>query len=302
MDNSTSIIIPSFNGETRILKTLNALESQANYISEIIVVIDGSTDNTINVLTSLNFKKPEVKFIEQENAGRAKTRNSGAEIAKGDVLIFLDDDMIAEPDLVQKHQLFHQINENSLCGGNQLENPAWAKTDFDRYRCELRKNWNSHFTQLTELKQENIHLTAANFSITKKNFFKIGGFEESLTDAEDIHLAFKAMDNNMRVFFDPEIIGWHNDFINLKEYIIRKREYVASHRKLRKMGVSNSWIKKRELKLNNIKSPIFSFFGKNHWIRFTESSLFRSLPDVFKYKIYDLTITSLGSLYTGREL
>src|SRR3989344_4693238 len=87
-----SIIVPAFNAEKSIGKCLQALQNQSVKGLEIIVVNDGSTDNT--AVEAGKFKG--VKVISQKNKGPAAARNLGAWNAKSKTLIFTDSDCVLE--------------------------------------------------------------------------------------------------------------------------------------------------------------------------------------------------------------
>ena len=92
---SASIIIPTFNGASRIGNCLDSLVKQtAGGNVEILVVDDGSTDNTANVVRGYS----SVRLIPQANAGPASARNRGALEAQGKILLFTDDDCVPMPD------------------------------------------------------------------------------------------------------------------------------------------------------------------------------------------------------------
>ena len=88
-----SIIIPAYNAENSIGKCLEALEKQSidRSLYEVIVVDDGSEDNTANVAADL-----DCKIISQKQGGPAKARNSGVYESSGDIILFTDSD--CEPD------------------------------------------------------------------------------------------------------------------------------------------------------------------------------------------------------------
>src|ERR1700678_1263528 len=91
---SASIIIPTFNGASRIVKCLDSLSNQtAGLEVEILVVDDGSTDNTAAIVE----RYPSVRLISQANAGPAAARNRGALAARGKILLFTDDDCVPMP-------------------------------------------------------------------------------------------------------------------------------------------------------------------------------------------------------------
>ena len=92
-----SIIIPTFNGASRIGHCLNALLPQTiGRDVEILVIDDGSTDNLAEVIP--RFDRAAVRIITQMHAGPAAARNRGAAEAKGQIILFTDDDCVPMPD------------------------------------------------------------------------------------------------------------------------------------------------------------------------------------------------------------
>jgi len=92
---SVSIVIPTFNGASRIGDCLAALVQQTqDRNAEILVVNDGSTDNTVDAVRQYS----GVRLITQTNAGPAAARNRGALEARGTIILFTDDDCVPTPD------------------------------------------------------------------------------------------------------------------------------------------------------------------------------------------------------------
>lgn len=85
-----SIVIPTFNRSTSVLNTLQSCFSQTNSDFEVIIVDDGSTDDTQAVLATI--EDPRLVVVHQLNAGPAAARNHGMRVAKGDYIAFLDSD------------------------------------------------------------------------------------------------------------------------------------------------------------------------------------------------------------------
>jgi glycosyltransferase involved in cell wall biosynthesis len=107
-----SIIIPTYNRASYLLETVNSILEQTYSKFEIIIVSDGSTDNSKDLITKLNHSS--IQFIELDrNYGYpAKARNEGIKVSKGDYIAFCDDD-----DLWEKDKLEKQINIVN-CGYN----------------------------------------------------------------------------------------------------------------------------------------------------------------------------------------
>lgn len=297
-----SVIVPSFNGVKKLPALLKALENQTVNGFELIVVLDGSTDGSLELLQKYNSNKFHLKVINQKNKGRAGARNAGADNATGNLLVFYDDDMRPTEDSLERHIAFHLKHPNAVLGGNQMENPAEAKTDFDRYRCKIRKKWNAPFKELTELRIDNFHLTAANFSVNKFVFIGLGGFDESVTDAEDILLAYKALLKEIKIYFDPENISWHDDFVTCLKFIIRRREYHKAYQELKNKVGNEDWIKKRLMTYGVLKVTILYFLSTNKMIKLIDKNELVLLPSNVRYFLYDLVITGLGSVFTKKKL
>ena len=92
-----SVIVPVYNVEKYIEKCIESIfNNQINDV-EIIIVNDGSTDNSRNIINKYA-ERDNIVIIDQENAGLSAARNSGLKIAKGEYILFLDSDDYLEPE------------------------------------------------------------------------------------------------------------------------------------------------------------------------------------------------------------
>lgn len=297
-----SVIIPTYNGVDKISNLLSALDKQTVVEFEVIVVIDGSNDGTYEYLSEVVSTRFPLQIINQPNKGRAGARNAGVILAKNDLLVFYDDDMMPEPNSLEKHLEFHLKVTDSILGGNQLENRRNAKNDFDLYRCDRREKWNSPYKKLEKLGYHNLHLTAANFSILRSTFNSLGGFDERLSDAEDIYFAHIAHQNGYNIYFDPANIAWHNDFVTCSRYIKRLRQYHKAYEFLRELEPDSKWILKRTIRLNQFKKIFYSLFSNSWVVKLVEKEYLLFLPKKLRYKLYSIVVTGLGKVYNGRRI
>ena len=123
-----SIIIPSFNKYPLNLFTLYSLELQTIDPSklEVILIDDGSTDQTSKSLQNYNPPYHFYHIRNQQNKGRSAVRNIGIKAARGNILIFLDAEMITEPDFVMNHLKYHQDKNNVVATGFMHSKPVYT--------------------------------------------------------------------------------------------------------------------------------------------------------------------------------
>ena len=100
MKHKFSLIIPAYNVEKYIKKCLDSVLNQTYNDYEIIIINDGSTDNTSKLLESYKSNK-KIKIINQENKGLSNARNTGVSNAKGDYILFIDSDDFIEKELLE---------------------------------------------------------------------------------------------------------------------------------------------------------------------------------------------------------
>lgn len=134
-----SLIIPSYNAKERLyynLQSLNMLEySREDF--EVIVVDNNSTDGTEEMLSSINTNYILSSFYINKNMGRAFARNYGVKEAKGNILIFLDSDMMVEKTFLAKHIAKHVVLNTVVCGQSWRRVYTFYYEDFKGY---LKRN------------------------------------------------------------------------------------------------------------------------------------------------------------------
>ena len=296
-----SVVIPTYNGENKIPKLLEALAHQSHKNFEVVVVIDGSTDNTERILENAKNRFAKFKVIKQHNSGRAKVRNRGVLEASGDLLIFLDDDMVPNVDCVGRHFNFHKQNPiQSILAGNQTEERDHNYTDIQNYKAFLSKKWLSPYANgITELTLKNLFVSAANCSIKRADFEALSGFDERLTDAEDYDLAFRGLKMGMHIFFDKDNIAIHNDNPSAISYLKRLRAYHCAHIQLSEIHYTPTLSSAKPF----YKVVIYRLFASKLWIKLFDRDILKYLmPTILRFKLYDLVFQSLSIEYSNYDL
>lgn len=95
--NKISVLIPAFNAEKFIEQTVDSVLSQTYQNFEIIIINDGSTDNTLNIIEKLSLKDNRIRFYSQDNGGVSSARNLAIKMAIGDWIFILDSDDYLHP-------------------------------------------------------------------------------------------------------------------------------------------------------------------------------------------------------------
>ena len=98
---SVSVLIPAFNEQDTIKSTVeNVLKSDYKYLKEIIIINDGSTDDTLNIIEQLEKKYSKVKVLNKKNSGKADSLNNALKIAKGELVVVVDADSFPDVDAI----------------------------------------------------------------------------------------------------------------------------------------------------------------------------------------------------------
>ncbi len=185
-----SIVIPTFHRPGLVTETLGALagqETQARF--EVIVAIDGHEPDTRRTLGELALPYA-LRVIEQDHAGAGAARNAGAAIARGDLLLFLDDDIRPSPVLVEEH-LRAQRDFGPMVGIGRLTFTAiHARAALIRYLADW---WVRHDAKLTADPQSADARDAfsGNLCLPRDWFLEAGGYATDIARPDDVELGVR---------------------------------------------------------------------------------------------------------------
>lgn len=118
-----TVIIPAFNAEKTISQTLESILAQTYQKLEIIIIDDGSTDNTFNICQEYKISDKRIKVINQSNSGPSAARNLGIELSSGEYISFVDsDDILPKNGLEYLVSSFKTNNEIDIVIGSYYKN------------------------------------------------------------------------------------------------------------------------------------------------------------------------------------
>lgn len=224
-----SVIIPTHNRSEALALTLEHLARQDFKEEwEVIVVSNNSTDDTVEVVKNYKFPAP-LMLVEEKTPGASAARNAGARAARGEYLIFIDNDILVAPDFLRQHFETLEANPKSWFIGRVVNPSDLRETAFGRYRDDLHE---SYFEGLpTEELAEYDGAIGANWAMRRDEFFAAGAFDEgySIASCEDAELALRARKKGFRTMFNPQSIVVHNDWaIDLDAFCRRQEMYSIS--------------------------------------------------------------------------
>jgi glycosyltransferase involved in cell wall biosynthesis len=185
-----SVVIPTHDRSEALRRLLIALRDQTSTADdfEVVVVADGCQDQTVAKVRNEHWPF-RLKILEQPAAGAATARNRGAERSSADVLLFLDDDVEPEPNLLRAHLALHAQHE-AVVGLGDLR-PAIPQDSF--FDIALRGWWDEMSARMREHghRYSCFDLLSGHFSIRRQDFKALGGFDSTLRCREDYELGYR---------------------------------------------------------------------------------------------------------------
>ena len=206
-----TVIIPAYNASATIARALEALSRQNCFQPfEVIVVDDGSSDHTADIVRSF----PAVKYIRQENAGPAAARNHGARLALGDFLAFTDADCIPHEDWVSQLMTgFSQPQVGVVAGSYGIANPQSTLA-----RCIAAEICWRHAHLMPDFPKA---FGSYNFCARKSVFEAVGGFNTGYRRAsgEDNDFSYKVVSAGWQIFFQRKALVDHHHPTRVGKYL-----------------------------------------------------------------------------------
>jgi glycosyltransferase involved in cell wall biosynthesis len=221
-----SIVIPSHNRRRLLRRCLDSLRAQtADPRSfEVIVADDGSSDGTAAMIAA--FEAPfALRFLRLERGGKSAAMNAAIEGAGGAVCLFIDDDVVAEPELVAGHIAAHQRG-SALGIGAIVELPPRAR---DWYARAFAQGWAEHNAELEHRRARWTDCYGANFSAPAGCLREIGGFNTSLAVGEDFEIGYRLSRAGCTPAFLPAAVVVHDDQKRYGRMLTDARRQGAAH-------------------------------------------------------------------------
>ena len=187
---SVSVIVPTYNRRERLLRTLDSLARQTfDGELEVVVVSDGSTDGTVECVRSRRYPMT-VRVVDQANAGPSAARNAGVADAVNDLVVFIDDDVVAAPELIERHVATHAASDEPLAVIGPMLTPDDAElSSWVAWEQEMLYKQYRAFEDQPEASFRQFY--TGNASVPRSALVEVGGFDTRFRRAEDVELAYR---------------------------------------------------------------------------------------------------------------
>ncbi len=259
-----SVVIPAYNAGQRLRTAIESVLAQDFQASEILVVDDGSKDNT----TEIANEYPQVTCIRQENSGASAARNRGIREAHGDWIAFLDADDYWYPNRLADAAEIIQANPKlQWCAGayeEQMINGKVKAVGATKPALRLLRN-NHYFDNFYQASLAGASFHTCSMTVRKNVFNEIGYFNEMLDIGEDIELWYRIADKY-------PMIGYLSRrcfrYVRAENTLTTKNEDVSEHFK-------NSVFRYTETPFGQVveKTPHKALFFRSYVLRSLRHSL-----------------------------
>lgn len=204
-----SFVVPAYQAARTLAATVASVRAAAPPSSELVIVDDGSFDDTVEVARTLG----DVVVARPCQGGAARARNDGARVARGDLLVFVDADVTVTPEAVAGAIRHLEDGADAVFGAYRALPPAEVANVATSY-----KNVLHHYTHLVSAGEVSTFWSGFG-AVRREAFDAVEGFDPAVTsgaDVEDIHLGYRLRAAGYRIVLDPALQVSHH-----KRYTVR---------------------------------------------------------------------------------
>lgn len=225
-----SVLIPLYNKENFVEKTIQSALDQTYQDFEVVVINDGSTDKSLEIVKS--FKDKRIKIFNQDNQGVAKARNNGVNNSQGEWVAFLDADDVWLPNhLSELRKCIHKLPKAKLVSTAYKINlqPAFIKTPT---YSKAPSNYIDYIQDYLEYCYVDSLFWTSSICVNKEKFIEIGGFDNNLKTGEDLDFMIR-FSQKYDLGFNPIYTITYNrkteNNLSDSHTLYEKKKYIDKH-------------------------------------------------------------------------
>lgn len=229
MSSTYTIVIPTRNRRERLIEALRSVArlQPRELVAGVVVVDDGSTDGTREALAELDLGLP-LQVIGNPSRGAAAARNAGVEAATSELILFMDDDCVAAPDLLVQHHRLRTAHERPVAIRGRIDwPPDRPVTWFMRFIDQCYQFGTVALVGRTELAGP--ELISANLSLPRQLLVDVGGFDEDfVVGFEDAELGIRLAEAGVPLLYAEQAVVWHYHSPTLAAFAARQERFGES--------------------------------------------------------------------------
>ena len=252
-----SVVIPVYNEEVIISRTISAILKSDYPLTEILIIDDGSTDQTAAIVKKIYYYHPKVKVIQTENGGKASALNIGFQNAVGDIVITIDADTVFTPQTIaQLVKNFSDPRVAAVTGNCKIGNIKKPLTVWQHIEYVTVQNLEKRAFE----EMDCITVVSGSNSAWRKSVVKQLDYYHHDTLAEDSELTIRILGANYKVIYDDEAVSYEECPETFKDFI--KQRYRWSYGVLQTAWKHKKLIlssRNKALKYFAVPSLVFSY-------------------------------------------
>jgi len=210
-----SVVICTYNGSRTIRETLDHVTSLDYPNYEVIVVDDGSTDESASIAASF-----PVRLVRTPNQGLSAARNTGIRESQGEIVAFIDDDAYPDPHWLRYLAYAYMTTDCAAVGGPNLPPPEDGRIA----ACVANAPGGPIHVLISDRDAE--HIPGCNCSFRKACLQAVGGFDPIFRAAgDDVDVCWKIIDRGWKIFYHPAALVWHHRRNSIRAYWKQQNGY-----------------------------------------------------------------------------
>ena len=213
---SFSVAVCTYNGSRTLPACLEGISALRYPDYEVVVVSDGSSDASAQIARSFE----GVRVIETPNRGLAAARNTAMELARGEIVAYVDDDAVPDPDWLTHLAATFAAGDYAAVGGPNVPPPGASRVA----QCVANAPGGPTHVLISDREAE--HIPGCNMAVRKRDLRRIGGFDPQFHVAgDDVDMCWRLLDSGRLIGFSFGAVVHHHRRASIRGYLRQQRGY-----------------------------------------------------------------------------